>query len=278
MLIKAMPAYLLSLVILFSGCSTGTTHFTPKGVSGLSSAISRFEQVNGLSCPEIPVLYDVSRLKTGSFVKLQLTYDKSKKPAFETITLREGRPGKYIIDIASGRTNYALEGEPSSFGRVICSDGTSIKDYFVKRDRSTWGLVKSAGAGILGITMELIERAREPKEGRELKGMEDTQIETKIIDLKLISQETLIISNRSISCKVYLMQSIAREMISPQENSSPYTSIVEERKKVWISDEVPFGLVKSEGKKIVNMEVLGMGFMDIGQDMFENCEVVEFNY
>lgn len=254
----------------------------PKGASGLSLAINRFEQAKAVSCCELPVLYDISRLKAGSSVKLKLIYDYSKKPVFETMRLREIQPAgaekKYVIDIVSGFTHYSLEGNPSSFNRVICSDGASIKGYFVKRDRSTWALVRSAGGGVLGIAMELIERAREPAEGKEFKGMENTEIETKIIDFEFVSQENLMISNRAIPCKVYMMQTIAKEMISPKENSPRATCIVEERKTVWISDEVPFGLVKSQGKRVVNMEVPGMGFINIGQDLLENCEAVEFNY
>jgi len=281
-ILKKSKLACLLLAFLLSGCSTGNARFMPKGASGLPSAISRFEQAKGISCSELPVLYDVSRLKAGSSVKLQLNYDNSKKPSFETMSLREIRPAnrekKYIIDIVSGFTHYSLEGDTSSFNRVICSDGASIKGYFIKRDRSAWALVKSAGGGVLGIAAELIERAREPAEGREFKGMEDTETETKIIDFKFVFQDILTIAGRSVPCKVYIMQTVAREMISPKENSPRATSIIEERKRVWISDEVPFGLVRSEGKKIVNMEVPGMGFINIGQDISENCEVVEFNY
>ncbi len=279
---KQRSASLLAAVVLLSGCSTGSMRLAPKSVSGLPSAIARFEQTRGLACSELPVLYDISRLKAGSSVKMKLAYDQSGRPSDVTMTLREtkgaGAEKKYIMDVISGRTRYAIEGSSSAFDRIICSDDSKIESYYLKRDNSTWVLVQSAAGGVLGIAIELIERACEPQEGRELSSMKDTKVETKIIDFKLVSEETLTVSGRLIPCRVYAVRSISRESVKPLEHAASSTAIIEETKKVWISDEVPFGLVKSEGEKTLNMEVPGMGLLSMGQGMRESCEVEEFHY
>lgn len=282
MLKKRKSVCLLAGIALLSGCATGNMHLAPKGASGLPSAITRFEEAKGLSCSGLPALYDISRLKAGSSVKMKLTYGQSGQPSDATMTLREikgaGAQRKYIMEVVSGRTRYAIEGSSSAFDRIICSDDSKIESYYLKRDNSTWALVQSAAGGVLGIAMELIERASEPPEGREVPSMKDTKIETKIIDFKLVSEEALTVSGRAIRCRVYAVQTISREVLSPMKNAASSTAIVEETKKVWISDEVPFGLVKSEGEKTMNMEVPGMGFLTMGQAMRETCEVEEFYY
>lgn len=282
MLKKRKSVCLLAGIALLSGCATGSMHLAPKGVSGLPSAIARFKETKGLSCSELPVLYDVSRLKAGSSVRMKLTFEAGQ-PSDVTMTLREikgaGAQKKYIMEVVSGRTRYVLGGGPSALDKVVCSDDCKIESYYVKRDNSVWALVSSMGAGVaVGVLQELIQRACEPPEGRELSSMKDMKIETKIIDFKLVSEETLTVSGRAIRCRVYAVQSISRESVKPLEHAASSTAIVEETKKVWISDEVPFGLVKSEGEKTMNMEVPGMGLLSMGQSMRESCEIEEFRY
>ena len=69
--------------------------------------------------------------------------------------------------------------------------------------------------------------------------------ETKILDFKLVSQEKLTIANQTVSCKVYQVQVIIRE-------TYPFLSdsIWDISRKVWISDDVPFGLVRSEDNEV----------------------------
>jgi len=280
---KRTSACLLAGIILLGGCATGNMHLAPKGVSGLPPAVARFEETKGLSCSGLSALYDISRLKAGSSVKMKLTYDQSGQPSDVTMALREiksaGAQKKYIMEVTSDRTRYVLAGGPSALDKVVCSDDCKIESYYVKRDSSIWTLISSFGAGrAVGVVYELIQRASEPPEGREVPSMKDMEVETKIIDLKLVSEETLNIAGRSIPCKVYAVKTISREVLSPMKNAAGSIAIVEEEKKVWISDEVPFGLVKSEGDKTMNMEVPGMGFLTMGQSMRETCEVEGFRY
>jgi len=281
MLKRCILLYLAAAIVLLGGCATGNMRLAPKGVSGLPSAMTRFEEAKGLSGSELPVLYDISRLKAGSSVKMRLTFDAGR-PSDVTTTLREikndGTQKRYMVEVTSGRTRYVLDGGPSALDRVICSDDFKIDSYYVKRDNSVWVLVGSVGAGVVGVLQELIQRACEPAEGREVPSMKDASIETKVVDFKLVSEETLKVSGRPVPCKVYAVKTISREVFAPVAHAAGSTAIVEETKKVWISDEVPFGLVKSEGSKTMNMEVPGMGMLSMGQNMRETCEVEEFHY
>jgi len=281
MLKKQKSVCLLAGIALLSGCATGSMHLAPKGASGLPPAIARFKETKGFSCSELPVLYDVSRLKAGSSVKMRLTFDAGR-PSDVTTTLREikndGTQKRYMVEVASDRTRYVLDGGPSALDRVICSDDFKVDSYYVKRDNSVWVLVSSVGAGVVGVLQELIQRACEPAEGREVPSMKDASVETKVVDFKLVSEETLKVSGRPVPCRVYAVETISREIFAPVAHAASSTAIVEETKKVWISDEVPFGFVKSEGSKTMNMEVPGMGMLSMGQSMRETCEVEEFHY
>jgi|GEM_PF-1434911 len=285
MLKKQKLVCLLAGIILLGGCATGNMRLAPKGVSGLPPAMARFEETKGLFCSELPALYDISHLKAGSSVKMKLTFEEGR-PSDATMTLLEikdaGMQKRYRVEVTSDRTRYVLDGGPSAFNRVICSDDFKIDSYYVKGDDNVWvALVGSfVSCRAAGVLYELIRRAcdREPPEGREVPSMKDASIETKIIDFKFLADETLNISGRPVPCKVYAVKTISREVFAPLAHAAASTAIVEETKKVWISDEVPFGLVKSEGKKTMNMEVPGMGFLTMGQSMREACDVEEFHY
>lgn len=288
MLRKQGLVFLFFIALLFSGCSFSASNIrsTPKSASEFQSVMDRFERTNGLSWSEIPELYDTSRLKAGSSVKVKLMYDKSKKPYFETQTIREiklANMGKrYIIDmVMEDNHSYTLEGGPSDFNRVIWSDNISITDHSkTVQDNIPTTIIKGAlFGGPIGIAMSLHQRSSMQALDEELKqSLKDRKSETKIIDFKLISNEILVVSNKSIPCRVYQIQTINRNIRPVMKHAPGSTYIIEESKRVWISDEVPFGLVKSETDKILNIAISGKHSMYMTQNMTESCEVTEFNY
>ena len=283
----------LCLMVFVVGLCSSCAITIPRSIPGsrfvLQSEINRFEQTQGLSCSEIPEIYDMSRLKVGSTVKIKSIYDKSKKPFFETMILRDIQSTKiekqYIIDLVIGKDIYTIEGESSAFNRVVCSDKINMRNYTrTGGDNIPSAIIKGALiAGPIGIALSLYDYSLMQEIDKEAaQSLREQEIETKIVDFKLISHERLTIANQSISCKVYQIQTITRQTRPSMKKLPGATLIIDESIKLWISDDVPFGEVKREGSKTLHAGFVGRGIskgeFDFSQDMTENCEVIEFTY
>ena len=263
---------------LFSGCAMTIPLSASGSRSLLQPEIDRFEQIQGLSCSEIPELYDISRLKAGSTVKMSSIYDKSTKPFFQTTILRDiqsTKTGKqYIVDWVIGKDIYTLEGDSLAFSKVICFDKINYTNYVKTGPDSILDVIHKGGL-LYPLTMWGVSK-------QVAQGLREQKIETKILDFKLISHERLIIANQSISCKVYQIQTITRRTIPSMKKVAGYTLIIDESIKLWISDDVPFGSVKREGSQALHAGFAGRGsskgLFGSSQEMTESCEVIEFKY
>lgn len=306
--IKFSP--LIVVVILFIGChrmAPGIQFLKP---SDMQAEIERFKQAKGISCSDIPVIYDSSPLKVGSMVKSKMVNSQIPDKSFlSSTTLNDiavtGSGEQYHIKTdTDGIGNYQyIHNKLSS--KIICIDetetepeydiqlkwGEDIQDILAKERRQI--ITDVVSAGIMGgplaasitayagmqkynITKEVHEKfpgALQEMEAR-------TEKETKLINFKLITEEKLIISGRPIPCMVYQVDSMIM-IQSPSYNKGvlnfqEFANIMYESKKMWVADEIPFGIARSEMKTYTisqsNSQVIKTDEANI---IFE---VVEFKY
>jgi len=139
------------------------------------------------------------------------------------------------------------------------------------------------GAGAVGVAMNLMDRSSKLKMYDQINQdlIKHHKVETKVLDFKLVSQEKITIASQAVSCRIYQIQTITRITYS-----SDLVIIGEESLNVWISDDVPFGLVKSEGSGVYYYSALyskyrgktGETILTSKQDDILKNEVVEFKY
>ncbi|MDD5194660.1 MAG: hypothetical protein PHQ96_03165 [Candidatus Omnitrophica bacterium] len=279
--------YLLFITGLFSGCATMTPEMVQKKHAEWQAEVDRFERAQGLSCFQVPELYDTSRLKVGSTVNIKSIYGKSKysttKILYDIKPVENGK--KYIINEIMGNYMSTLEGDPLAFSKVICTDDTKYTNFPMPGvDNVPTAVIKGAlSAGPVGVAMNLIDRPSTQRVYNQVEQdlKEHHKVETKILDFKLVSQEKLTIANQAVSCRVYQIQTITRVTYS-----SNMGFVMEESLKVWISDDVPFGFVKSEGSQISYQGTLhckyrektGETILTSKQDSIVKNEVAEFKY
>lgn len=72
----------------------------------------------------------------------------------------------------------------------------------------------------------------------------------KVIKIDQISNEELTVEARRIFCKVYQIERIAKAIAVSSGRSEPFYTVIDESIKVWVSDDVPFGVVKLDAKSI----------------------------
>jgi len=242
--------YLLLIAGLFSGCATLTPEMVQKKHAEWQSEVDRFERTQGFSCSQIPELYDTSRLKVGSTVKKRDISGKTKcfttKVLYDIKSTENGK--RYIINEIYGDNTFTREGEPLAFSKVICEDGINYIDYTKAQDNIPTAVIKGAlTGGPIGAAMGLRQRSfMQGVYKRVAQDFKEKKIETKILDFKLVSQEKLTIANQVVSCRVYQIQTITKGILP-----SIHDFITEASRKVWISDDVPFGLVKSEDNAVM---------------------------
>jgi len=232
---------LLFMAGLFSGCATMTPEMVQKKHAEWQSEVDRFERTQGLLYSQAPELYDSSRLKVGSTVKTKHTFNKSKSLTTKTLyDIKSAESGeRYIVKEINGSYTFTREGDPVAFSKVICEDKIN---YINLKDSLPATIVKGLQGGVLGVASNLYDRASSSGVNNQvLQVFKERKRETKILDFKLVSQEKITIANQIVPCRVYQVQVTIRE-------TYPFLSdsIWDISRKVWISDDVPFGLVRSE--------------------------------
>lgn len=124
MLKKQGLIYLSLIVGLFSGCATMRPEMVQKKHAEWQVEVDRFERAQGLSCSQVPELYDISRLKVGSTVKIKSICGKTEyltTKILYDIKSAENRK-KYIVNEIMGNDISTLEGDVLAFSKVICTD------------------------------------------------------------------------------------------------------------------------------------------------------------
>ena len=239
-------------LLLISGCAA--TFPTQPVNPEAQLQMQRFEAAKSLTASEIPDIYNASRLRPGSSVKIKYTGTNSEKPYFSSKVLRDiksnGANKVYIIDSASNDAAFTFEENPSSLAKIISpqEDLTPMKDYKMPEgDNLPTKFIQSApfvslaGAPFLIMDYYRMKGINEDV-SKHIKGM---RVETKVIDFKFISSEIVRVTGKDIPCKIYQVHSLTRQTSPPTKRIPSPAFIMEEVKKIWISDDIPFGIVKS---------------------------------
>jgi len=284
---------LLIIVILIGGCATTIPQSAQQDRADMNAEIQRFEQAKALSPADIPDIYNVSRLCKGSNVKIKHKQDNAGEVYFTTKTVRDvkaGGSGKmYTIDsVTEGRTHTFSE-DTASLRKVVSPyENTQPLADFKDLPGSSLSqeIVNVIGAGNLAVGIvaapiaHLQEKERNKEAGDQMRGM---RIERKIIDFKLVSNEALRVADKNILCKVYQVHSLTRQTM-PSSKITPSSSfIMDGSERIWVSEDVPFGIVKRESTQTLHMSMAGGNHsstvvMPPSQVIRESNEVVEFSY
>lgn len=273
----ALFILILFIVMQFAGCATTLR----QSMQGLQEAqeydvefnhqMELFQQAKGLRSEDIPKLYDVSCLRTGSYVKTEnmqhgLPDPYSGKVVLKTVLKNihaEGGQKFYVTEttgfgISSPNDQISThnENELAMSTLNICYPDFNFEtlleppyvDDLLKTENLPTTVIQGAiMAGPLGILLGVMDYSNEKKRNEEMiKHIKGSKIKTKVIDFNLISNENLTIANKNIACKVYQVNRI-RCQINPGLGRVPgWTMLTNESEKLWISDDVPFGVARVE--------------------------------
>ncbi len=280
-------------VLLVAGCATTQPQLIQQDRADINAEIQRFEQAKALSPADMPDIYTVSRLSRGSNVKIKHTQDNSGEAYFTTKTVRDikaGDSGKvYVVDsVTEGRT-YTFSEDTVSLRKVVSPyENTQpladLKDQ--KGSSLPTEIVNVIGTGNIAIGLvtapiaHLQEKERNKEIGDRMRAM---RIERKVIDFKFVSDETLKVSNKNILCKVYEVHSLMRQTMPPSKIMPSSSLIMDGSERIWVSEDVPFGIVKRESTQALYMSMAGVKNspalgVPSSQTIHEINEVIEFSY
>ena len=237
---------MIVMTLMLSGCGSGYLlgiNDPAHGIysisqSELNSEIEHFEQTKGISCSDIPEIYDISRLRVGSMVDAN-------------------------IKVIRGNS----ENHEMSYTTIMLNDIETTEEGEIYQEK------------ILATTYpgEILSNYKPD----ELKKVICKKVEgqtSKIIDFKLAYQEELKVADKPIACKVYKFNKITAG------TTSGYYSLTNNFTTLWVSDEIPFGIVKDETKTLVVSETFPTSIGSktftnrIKAEMLINFEVTGFDY
>lgn len=284
---------LLIIVILMGGCATTIPQSAQQDRADMNAENQRFEQAKALSPVDIPDIYNVSRLSKGSNVKIKHMPDGSDKAYFMTITVRDvktNNKGKvYVVDsVVEGKT-YTFSEDAASLRKIVspyenAQPLADLKD--LPGSSLPQEIVNVIGAGnlVVGIVSAPIARVQEKERNKEagdqMRGM---RIERKVIDFKFVSEEALKVANKNILCKVYQIHSLTRQTMPATKKMPSSSFVIDASERIWVSEDVPFGMVKRESTQTLYMSMEGgtrspMGIAPSLQTTRESSDAVEFSY
>ncbi|MCK9614109.1 MAG: hypothetical protein M0R48_01240 [Candidatus Omnitrophica bacterium] len=277
-------------ILLFSGCAATTPQATSNDSANTNVDVLRFEQAKALSASDIPDI-NISRLSKGSNVKIKHIQDGLGRTYFTVKTVKDVKAadnGKiYVIDsVTEGRT-YTFSEDSASLRKVV-SPYENIQPLADFKDPSMSGMpatfINALGAGGIGIALIPVTRSQERERNKEAgdhaRGM---RVERKITDFKFVSDEVLKIADKDILCKVYQIHSLTRQTMPATKTIPSTLLIINTSERIWISEDVPFGIAKRESTQTLHMSLAGGGrsrrdIIPSAQTTRETNEVVEFSY
>lgn len=278
--------------ISLSGCAMTNVHTQDNSTEDAQFQMRRFDEAKSLTASEIPQIYDVARLKAGSKVKIKYISNSSGKSYFTTKVLRDIRSSDgqklYVTDSTVADHTFTFQEDGFALSKIISpeEDIKPLVDYKIpNRDSLPAVIIRDTlGAGIVGGLVSGFDYARMKKMNREIaEHIKGTRIETKVIDFKFISNETLKIAGKDILCRVYQVHSLMRQTRPPMKDMPNPTVIMDQSEQIWISDEVPFGLAKRKTTVAMHMcmgenKKSRIKIASSTQSTQETAEVEEFNY
>jgi len=287
-----MRVYLL-VIFLFCGCATTVPQSNQQANVNTNSEALRFEQAKALAASDIPDLYNLSRLSKGSQVKIKHTRDNSSETYFTVKTVKDVTAGNgnsvYAIDSVTEGNTYTFSEDSASLRKVV-SPYESIQPLTGLKDQPGSSLpqqiINVIGAGnlVIGIVAAPITHMQEKERNKEIGNqMRAMRIEKKVIGFKLVAEEELRVANKNILCKVYEVHTLTRQTM-PQSKIMPASLFVMDgTERIWISEDVPFGIVKTESVQTINMPGVSSNpsqvtIPPLAQTVREINEVVEFTY
>lgn len=246
-------------MLILSGCATTI----PKQAVDpeVQLQMQRFDAAKSLSASETPDVYNASRLRPGSSVKIKHT-GSTAKSYYSSRILREIKSDAadktYIIDTTAEGTSFTFEEKSSTLAKIVSpeQDLMPLKDYQMP-DGNNLAVSMASGAlminpssGIislspLGIALGAVDYYRmkglNEEVSRSVKGM---RIEVKVVDFRFIADEVLKLSGKDIPCKVYQINSLTRQTTPPSKRIPSPAFIMDNVEKIWVSDDIPFGIAK----------------------------------
>jgi hypothetical protein len=264
----------------------------------LPAELQRFDLAKEVSSSELDGIYDISRLKVGDGVRLRgkiiNSYEIKPKSYLTDKKLVAIDPStqNYIVDILTVYQNgdallRTIEAEPFHIRRISISGGSkTLNESKIESDQldpiARAALTNLAsGTGIVGFTLtvlpELIKKHRsEVVAKRYSQASKEHEDHHKIIRFDQISNEELTVGARRIFCKVYQIDVITKGITVSSGRSEPFYTVIDESTKVWVSDDVPFGIVKLDSKSIYHLGAEEMGVKKKPMEMTINVELIDF--
>lgn len=224
---------------------------------------------------------------------MRYVYGDQSKPFFATKVLREIQSNSdkkhYTIDLtAAGSKIFTFKESALGLSTIIYPDDFDFETMDFKEPPSDHlGLMLFRNAlfgGPIGLTVDLWHKSyMDDLHNETTQYLMGQKIKTKIIDFNLVANENIALADRIVACKVYQANTITCQMAPGTERLPAFTFLINESRKIWISNEVPFGVVKTEGIQTLHMRIdknnrFGIEIPSSAQRMANASEVVEFSY
>jgi hypothetical protein len=279
---KILSIFIIILVIMLT--------YSCVSLKPLPGDLERFDRAKEVSDSELDGIYDHSRLKVGSRALLKL-----RGPSFDLLLDYE----LVAIDDATqkcvlSRSIMNQEGNGRIFTQEV--ESTFIRKVFMSGKVKTLSVAEVDSnqfesitraaiknlliGGALGFGIDVIPRATMRHRGKVVtdrlaQATKENEDYYKIIELTRMSDEELSIGNRQIVCRVYQVEAMSKTIMVTDRQSEPFYVVRDMSRRVWISDDVPFGIVKVESKGTLD---LAEGKKAQGMRASGSTELVDFKY
>jgi len=250
-----------------------------------------------VSTSEFDRIYDSSRLKVGNSAvvggKITISYEARPRSYVTTkeVIAIDDSTRNYIVDILTipqegdGQLT-TIEVDPLYIRRVLDVSGYKVLNVSKIKSDQLDPIIRAAlkdwwAKGVPGImasaSLELLKKHRsEAVLKRYSQARKDYKDQYKIIKFDQISDEEVTVGARRIFCKVYQIDVIRKEMTVSSDRSEPFYKVVDTSTKIWVSDDVPFGVVKVDSKSIYHSGAEEMGVKKKPMEATIKEELIDF--
>ena len=269
---ETRKVFLLLTILVVLSLNSCTTK---ANVKSDPADLERYDRAVMVPDAELDCIYDSTRLRVGSMALLR-TQSKSGLLSWR-LSAYDNTTQKYILEtsIIAGDGNGSVmtfEADSSGFRKLLMSSDqmklinqTKLDpNQLEPKDRAALGniFIATAAGGVIGggisVILELISQNRSKVVfDRGLQAIKEHGHEAgvKIVKVTHVSNEEVIIGGQSVPCRVYQLDMITKGIGVSSGQSEPWFVVSNNSEKIWVSNDVPFGVVKKESK-LVSIELV----------------------
>lgn len=264
-LIEKIMHLLLTVLMILSINSCVTTFRSEP------AELERFDRAIKVPDSELNCLYDIKQLRVGSMALFRQRYESKLILVSYRLIAHDNTTQKYTLEMSTigGEGNglvTTFEVDSSGFRRLLLSSNQMKlinqmnldTDLLEPTDREALGNIfvglttgGTVGGG-LSVILEIIKKNRSKVVyDRGVQAIKEHGHETgmKIVKVTHVLNEEVIIGNRRLLCRVYQIDTISKGIAVSSGQPESWYVVTDKSEKIWVSDDIPFGVVKRESRR-----------------------------